>query len=464
MKKVKKEDRKFQIPSFKGLSEEELSRLYSVAQIRRLQAEEVLIKEGDTDQTVYVVLDGELRIVKDLFGAEQVLATLGKDNWIGEIAFTRKVPRTASAIVNKPSTVMVIEKAALDALGEKTQLFFYKRLNELAFERIRSLDARESDLARKNKRLKENLFSGRMQHKIDYGSSDMIRGIIKRVPKLPAFASTLAVKLLEEGISTTEVVEGVKGDPSLVAIVLKTVNSPYYGFQGKISDINHAVVLLGFNELHQLIVAEGVRRTMPDTLTFRELHAHSGAISIISFALSQVSGSGKPSQVATIGLLHDLGQGVIQLLKEQNANLAVLVDGLDHSQMGSLLLKEWNLPEVVWQSVYFQRYPEFSPPSSLPPAVVMHVAILYLAHLCYGSLQGRPEEEMPTAFLDEYMGLFKWEKLSLGDVVRKEILPALARKAETFPAPFRELLMKHIQAGETAEKGLPKGKTTAPQH
>lgn len=80
----------------------------------------------------------------------------------------------------------------------------------------------------------------------------------------------------------------------------------------KISGIQHAVVLLGLNEIYELFVSEGVKRTMPNTPFYRDLHEHSVAISHICFALSQESNVGKPVQIATIGLLHDLGKGVIQ--------------------------------------------------------------------------------------------------------------------------------------------------------
>lgn len=60
---------------------------------------EVLIKEGDTDQTVYVVLDGQIRIVKDMQGRAKEISTLREGDWIGEIAFTKQIPRMKSGKV-----------------------------------------------------------------------------------------------------------------------------------------------------------------------------------------------------------------------------------------------------------------------------------------------------------------------------------------------------------------------------
>ena len=70
-------------------------------------------------------------------------------------------------------------------------------------------------------------------------------------------------------------------------------------------------------------------------------------ISQIAFMLSLVSRHGHPAEVASLGLLHEIGQIVIQLLKDQNPRLAALIEVLDQAQLGSLLLKEWNLPELM---------------------------------------------------------------------------------------------------------------------
>lgn len=460
---MEKQNQRVRLSMFEGLSEKELNTLYNLATIKRLQEDEVLIKEGDTDQTVYVVLDGQIRIVKDLQGQAKEISILREGDWIGEIAFTKQIPRTASAVANEPSSVMTIDKAVLNALDEKSQVFFLKKLNDLASERISGLatDEKElvdkySQLAGKNTQLVEYICSARDRAKTDLGRSEAIQQIIKNTPRLPVFASTLASKLLKAQITPNEVAEMLKTDPSLVAVVLKTVNSSHYGFQKKVAGINHAIVLIGLNEIYQLVIAEGIRQMMPDTPTFREILSHSVAISHIAFTLSQESKVGKSMEMATIGLLHDLGHSAVQLLKEQKHDIGSLIGAIDHTYMGALLLKEWNLPDEVWQSVEFQSYPEFSPLTKIPVEVQNNVAILYLAHLCYRFFRGWTEQDMPTTFLDEYKRLLTWEKLSLADIVRKCVLPSLKDKISTFPESFRRLLNKYLQACELKTEGQPK--------
>jgi HD-like signal output (HDOD) protein len=144
--------------------------------------------------------------------------------------------------------------------------------------------------------------------------------------------------------------------------------------------------------------------------------------------------------MATIGLLHDLGQIVILLLKQQNPKLAGLLDTLDRAQVGGMLLKSWSLPDVVWQSIEYQFYPEFSPPDNIPAEIQNKIAILYIAHLCYEHYQGKTEDQLPTTFLSEYKQLLKLERYSLAEIAHGIVLPGLMKKINALPAPLRKLI------------------------
>jgi hypothetical protein len=99
--------------------------------------------------------------------------------------------------------------------------------------------------------------------------------------------------------------------------------------------------------------------------------------------------------------------------------------------------------------VEHQSLPEYSPPPELPEGVRIPVAILYLAHLGYAFLQGRPEEEMATSYLEEYLGLLRWENLTLAGAMETKVLPVLTKRMGTYPAAFRELLKGHVQDRDT---------------
>ncbi len=431
---------KDQISVFNGLSEKEMIELSSRAKIDKLQAGEIFMKKDVLDQMVFIILDGKIKIVQGPKAHQVTIAAFSKGDWIEAMAFAKDPLRITSAIAAEPTRIMALDKTTIDSLNDKTQLTVYKRLAHLSAERIHLLKKSENHLLSKNMQLKEDIFNFRSPLKTDFHQSEMIKGIIKKVPRLPAFATTLSSQLF-----TKELVEQIKRDPALVAIVLKTINSAFYSFQKKISDIHHAVVLLGFEQIYQIVIAEGIRRTMPNTSKFKALHLHSEIISHIAFMLSLESRHGHPAEMASLGLLHEIGQIVIQLLKGQNPRLATLVEALDQAQLGSLLLKEWNLPDVLWKCVEFQSYPEFSSPHHIPEELSYNVFLLYLSHLCYDLFQGKKEPKLSTTFLDEYIELTNWQGLSLDEIFGKRLLPAMVKKKSTYPLPLRQLIEKQTK-------------------
>jgi HD-like signal output (HDOD) protein len=255
------------------------------------------------------------------------------------------------------------------------------------------------------------------------------------------YVTKLAVLLLDEKAATSEIVDLAKLDPSLVGMILKTVNSAYYNLQRKISDIQHAILLLGFNQIYQLAMAEGIRSTMPTTAEFQKLQSHCIQVSIISSEISKLFNIKSGLVFSTIGLLHDIGKSIILLLGEKYPKLRMVFDAQSHAEIGSLLLKNWNIPDMVCSTVEYQQYPEFSMPEEIPEKCREAAAVLYIAHLCYDYLHGKKESELPKAFLDDYLHLLRIPKGSFSELVGRTLL-CLLKKVNTYPESVREFLME----------------------
>jgi HD-like signal output (HDOD) protein len=255
------------------------------------------------------------------------------------------------------------------------------------------------------------------------------------------YANRLAVVILDENVSTRDVADLAKLDPSLVGVVLKTVNSAFYGFKRKISDFQHAVLLLGFNQVYQLVMDVGLRNTMPKTPEFRELQLHAMVVSFISLEIAQLCQMKRAVAVSTTGLLHDVGKSVVMLLKAKYPKMDFLIDLLDHTKLGSLLLKEWNIPDVVCQGLEYQAHPEWLPPDQIPEAHRKEVAVLYISHLVYDFLTGKKEEDLPVTFLPQYLRLLRRSESSIRQFVEKMILPILKKKQATFPEDMRSFII-----------------------
>jgi CRP-like cAMP-binding protein len=69
---------------------------------------EVLFREGEAGDTMYVLQSGAVRITKTVKGEEKTLAILGAGEFFGEMAILNAKPRNATAIVEEPSRVLVL--------------------------------------------------------------------------------------------------------------------------------------------------------------------------------------------------------------------------------------------------------------------------------------------------------------------------------------------------------------------
>jgi HD-like signal output (HDOD) protein len=425
-------------PLFNSLSEKQINQLYATAVIKKTGRGEVLFQKGEKANNLFILIEGQF---EKLDGTKALDSDATPGSMPGSREFFNESPYAETTKAASPSVVMVIGKTALTILDAELKAFIFEQMIQNDSREINRLEVQNRMYEAKISSLGKYLYSARTARIFDYNESDLILSIIKKIPKLPAYTHSLSSRLLDETVSSKEIIDLIRQDPALVADVLKSVNSSYYGLGQKVSDINSAVLLLGFQSLYQLVVSEGIRRTMPDTPDFRQIHAHALALSYITFSVSMTVKVGVPVQMSTIGLLHNIGESVISLLKQRNPNLMVFIDALDRPSLGAFLLEGWNFPESMSRTVRYQNFPEFTEPSDVPEDILQPVAILYISQLCYAQLRGVPEQDLPLLYFDDYRKVLKLKEVSLEDFTRKNIVPDLKKKQETLPLSIKELIL-----------------------
>ncbi|MCL4479848.1 MAG: Crp/Fnr family transcriptional regulator [Deltaproteobacteria bacterium] len=97
----------------------------------------ILFKEGDTGDDMYIVNTGKVKIYKEVSGAEKVLAMLGASDFFGEMSLLNKKPRSASAMVEESSKILVINNNTFDTM--------IRNNGEIAIRIIRILAKRLED-------------------------------------------------------------------------------------------------------------------------------------------------------------------------------------------------------------------------------------------------------------------------------------------------------------------------------
>src|SRR3712207_800834 len=106
-----------QVPLLADLTEEDLERLYEMAQTVSIPAGRLVLQEGDPGDSLYIVLDGELEVTKRHGRQEVLLAVYKAGQFFGEMALLEQAPRSASVRTLRESRLLLISRAAFQKIG-----------------------------------------------------------------------------------------------------------------------------------------------------------------------------------------------------------------------------------------------------------------------------------------------------------------------------------------------------------
>jgi CRP-like cAMP-binding protein len=108
-----------QVPLFAELSRSELQTVASVADELDVPAGTALTLEGETGREFFVLVEGLATVAED----GQVVRTLARGDFIGEIALLTRGPRTATVTAEVPSRLLVLTDRAFRQLAETIPSF-----------------------------------------------------------------------------------------------------------------------------------------------------------------------------------------------------------------------------------------------------------------------------------------------------------------------------------------------------
>lgn len=195
----------------------------------------------------------------------------------------------------------------------------------------------------------------------------------------PILYYQLREKLDDPNTSFEDLADIVKTDPALSARLLKIVNSAFYGFSEKVDGLNHALNIIGTDQLTDLALAaivtskfQGIPRDLINMETF---WMHSIGCGIAARKIAELVPDVESEKVYLGGMLHDIGSLIIYKETPDEAKKILLrckesgeslfkaekdAFGYDHAEVGALLLTEWKLPERLVEVVKNHHQPEKS--------------------------------------------------------------------------------------------------------
>ena len=107
-------DRLRTVALFSGLADEDMGRIAAKTQERRLQPGERLFEEGDEGDRAFVIVGGELEILKQSGSSEVLLAVRRAGEVIGEMSLLEDAPRMAAARARGETVLLDVPKAVFD--------------------------------------------------------------------------------------------------------------------------------------------------------------------------------------------------------------------------------------------------------------------------------------------------------------------------------------------------------------
>ena len=260
------------------------------------------------------------------------------------------------------------------------------------------------------------------------------------IPTLPAYIFELSSLLSCVPVDLRRVCRVIRTDPSLAAQVIRLCNSAMLGLRGRVSHIEHAVILLGTERLRTLVLTCSLVQHLGNLLSSADLQSfwqHSLLTATLSercaFSLRYL----ETEQAYLAGLLHDLGVLPLLLLAAgsrdsklapgsiawgESVELERQQAGVDHCLVGKCIGLSWNFaPQIIDVLEYHHRPQD----ARYDPTLVDIVVAADLVCQVHGVRVGGAPSQIALADRNVYKSLLDNSAQSLSDAQRIELAKVL---------------------------------------
>jgi len=234
--------------------------------------------------------------------------------------------------------------------------------------------------------------------------------------------------------------EILRGDPALTARLLKIVNSAFYGLSTRVETVEHALTIVGLDQLSELILATTVMNEFKgiprEIITMSSFWEHNMACGLAAQIVASFMEERNLERFYVAGMLHDIGSlpiykkapekamRAIDLSLEKNISLFEAerqIFGFNHADVGASLLKAWQLPSRLTEVVATHHDPASAKNHPLEAAVV-HLADRVAHEMGLGK-SGEPS--VPS--LQEGV----WKRIDLPELILEDVRIKLEEQFKT---------------------------------
>jgi HD-like signal output (HDOD) protein len=198
---------------------------------------------------------------------------------------------------------------------------------------------------------------------------------IEQIPTLPIISKQIQSLFKDDNVTIQQVTEIIQADPPLTVKILKIVNSSFYGLLNNISSLDHALVILGFKEVRNIVLGFSIQKSFAQNDTSfdrKRFWKHSIVCSQVAKFLGKHFNTVDDGTFFLSGLTHDIGKLVIDQYFHEEFNSIIdyisnnratfskaekEILGVTHYQIAAKLLKQWYLPNKVIMQIFYHHAP-----------------------------------------------------------------------------------------------------------
>ncbi len=145
----------------------------------------------------------------------------------------------------------------------------------------------------------------------------MLEGSLKDIgiPPRPLILERISHEMLQPEPDYKRLSSVISADVSLSASLIKTANSPFFGYRGRVRSISEALMMLGLDVASRAIAGIILRQAFPASPHLVRFWDASARIARLSGWLTQYLGNHKlrPDDAYTFGLFRDCGIPILHL-------------------------------------------------------------------------------------------------------------------------------------------------------
>lgn len=136
-------------PLLANFTPEELSLLSSFGDSRSYEVDQIVIRQGEENDHLYLVLKGRLDVFQDIDGMNKKVAGLEAGDSMGEVSVFDPGPASATVCANTEAEVWLITRDSLDRLHSANPKVAYRLLSRITTclsKRLRQMNDKVVDL------------------------------------------------------------------------------------------------------------------------------------------------------------------------------------------------------------------------------------------------------------------------------------------------------------------------------